>query len=348
MQAPIKTALCSFGMSGKVFHGPFLQAHHGFEFYGVWERSKKQAAEFYPSVKSFDTYEELLADPSIELVVVNTPNYTHHNFTKQALLAGKHVVVEKPFVAHAYEAQELIDLAKRNNLKLTVYHNRRFDSEFLTIQKLLNENMLGDVVEAEIHYDRFKEELSPKAHKETPGEATGALYDLGSHLVDQAIQLFGYPNAVVADIDILRPIAKVDDYFEVLLIYKGKRVRLKATYTAREPAPAYVIHGLKGSFIKQRVDVQEADLQAGKVPGSENWGVEPAGNEGLLHTEKDGTIIRQHIPTEHGNYMYYFNQLHDALRNNGPLPVSPEDAMKVIKIIEASFTSSRERRVIEL
>ena len=137
MQAPIKTAICSFGMSGKVFHGPFLHAHTGFEFYGVWERSKKQAAEIYPGVKSFDTLEELLEDESIELVVVNTPNHTHYDFTKQALQAGKHVLVEKPFVARSSQAQELIDLASSKNLKLTVYQNRRFDSEFLTIQKIL-------------------------------------------------------------------------------------------------------------------------------------------------------------------------------------------------------------------
>jgi predicted dehydrogenase len=335
-------------MSGKVFHGPFFNAHAGFELYGVWERSKKQAAETYPSIKSFDSYEELLADDTIKLVVVNTPNSTHYHFTKLALNAGKHVLVEKPFVPTAREAAELFELANSKGLKVTVYQNRRFDSEFLTIKKLLQQGLLGDVVEAEIHFDRFKEELSPKAHKEVPGIATGVLYDLGSHLIDQALQLFGMPEAVFADIDALRPISKVEDYFELLLLYPWKRVRLKATYVAREPAPSYVLHGTKGSFLKQRADVQETDLQSGLVPTTPNWGIEPKESEGLLHTEKDGKVVRELVSTEPGNYMLYFNQLYQGLVGTANLPVSQKEAVDLIKIIEAAYASSNERRVVDI
>src|SRR2546423_3691624 len=247
---PINTALCSFGMSGWVFHAPFISVNPGFHLYGVLERSKNLAQQKYPGIKTFRTMEELLADSEVELVVVNTPNYTHYDYTKMALLAGKHVIVEKPFTINSKEGEELIKLANKQNKKLSVYHNRRFDSDFRTVRKILQQNLLGELVEAEIHYDRFKEELSPKIHKETPGPGTGSLFDLGSHLIDQALQLFGEPEQLFADIQIIRPNSKVDDYFEILFYYPHLRVRLKCSYLVREALPAYIIHGFRGSFIK--------------------------------------------------------------------------------------------------
>lgn len=348
MSTPVKTALCSFGMSGKVFHAPFFEVNPNFKLYGVWERSKKVASTLYPNIKSFDTYEALLADSSIELVVVNTPNATHYAYAKQALQAGKHVVVEKPFVVTVEEGKELIQLAAQQGKKIFAYHNRRWDSDFKTVQKVLQQNLLGHVVEAEIHFDRYKEELSPKVHKETPGPGTGALYDLGSHIIDQTLQLFGWPKAVFADIDIVRSISQVDDYFELLLFYPGKKVRLKATYVARETVPSYIFHGLKGSFIKSRADVQENDLVAGKIPQTEGWGIEPETERGLLHTEVDGKVIRELVPTEQGDYMQYFDGLFNSIRNNKAEAVSGEDGLKVIAIIEAAFKSSQQKKVIEL
>ncbi len=246
---PINTAILSFGMSGQVFHAPFIQVHQGFRFHSVWERSKNLAQEKYPGVKTCRTLEEVLADEAVELVIVNTPNYTHYEYCRKALEAGKHVVVEKPFVVTVAEGEELLQLAKQRGKTLSVYHNRRFDSDFLIVRKVLEEGLLGDVVEAEFHFDRFKEEISPKVHKETPGPGTGALYDLGSHLIDQALQLFGKPDQVFADIRIVRPVSQVDDYFEVLLYYPKLRVRLHCSYLVREPLPAYQLHGIKGSFI---------------------------------------------------------------------------------------------------
>ena len=171
---PIKAALCSFGMSGWVFHAPFLHVHPGFELYAVWERTKKLAQEKYPNVKSYNTLGAMLEDDQIELVVVNTPNYTHFEFAKLALKAGKHVVVEKPFTVVSKEAKELIQLAKKQNRKLSVYQNRRYDSDYRMIKKVIDERLLGNIVEAEFHFDRYKEELSPKVHKETPGPGTGS------------------------------------------------------------------------------------------------------------------------------------------------------------------------------
>lgn len=345
---PINTALCSFGMSGWVFHAPFINMHPGFNFYGVWERTKNLAQKKYPSVKTFRTLEEMLADDAIELVIVNTPNNSHYKYCKAALEAGKHVVSEKPFTVTVAEAEELIGLAESKNLKLSVYQNRRYDSDYKTIKKVLDKNLLGNIVEAEFHFDRFKEELSPKLHKEIAEKGTGALYDLGSHLIDQALQLFGMPQAVFADIKAMRPISQVDDYFEILLYYPSSRVRIKGSYQVREALPGYVFHGSKGSFIKPKTDVQEAQLQAGESPSDEGYGVEPETEKGLLHTEVDGNIIREYIPSEKGNYYDYYEGIFQAIRNDQPLPVTAEDGKKVINIIEAAFKSNEQKKVIDL
>lgn len=344
---PIQTAICSFGMSGKVFHAPFVHANSGYNLNGVWERSKKTVHQYYPEVKSFDSLEEMLADESIELIIVNTPNATHFDYSKKALLAGKHVIVEKPFVITSEEGAELIELAKRQQKKISVYHNRRYDSDALLLKKVLDENVLGEIGEAEFHYDRFKKELSPKVHKETPGPGAGILYDLGPHLIYEALQLFGKPDAVFADDTIIRPISRVDDYFEVLLYYPGKRVRLKANNQVRKAVPAFVLHGSKGSLLKSRADVQESDLIAGKMPGSNNWGIEPDTEKGLLLAEKNNEIAEEFIAAPPGNYMEYFDQMYKAIRFDEPVPVTAEDGLEVIKVIEAALKSNEERRVVD-
>ncbi len=343
---PIKTALCSFGMSGWVFHAPFLHLHKGFELYGVWERSKKLAAEKYPSIKSFDSYDDLLNDPAIDLVVVNTPNYTHFSLAKKALLAGKHVIVEKPFCLTVTECDELVALAAAVHKKISVYHNRRYDSDYKIIKKVISENLLGDIVEAELHFDRFSETLSPKVHKETPGPGTGLLYDLGSHLIDQALQLFGMPEAVFADIRAAREISLVDDYMELLLYYPTKRVRVKASYVVREPLPSYVFHGTKGSFVKARTDVQEKALLAGLTPDAADWGNEPQNEMGLLHTELNGAVVREYIASVNGNYMEFYDGIYQSLVNGETLPVTAEEATRVILVIEKAYQSNKEGRVI--
>jgi scyllo-inositol 2-dehydrogenase (NADP+) len=300
---PIQTALCSFGMSGKVFHAPFVHVNKGYNLYGVWERSKKTAKDIYSEVRSFDTLEEMLDDENIELVIINTPNATHFDYSKKALLAGKHIIVEKPFVIESEEGAELIALAEQQQKKISVYQNRRYDSDAKLLKKVLTEKLVGEIGEAELRYDRFKKELSPKVHKETPGPGAGLLYDLGPHLIDEALQLFGKPEAVFADNIIIRPFSKVDDYFEILLYYPRKRVRLKASNQIREATPAFVLHGSEGSLIKSRADVQENDLIAGKLPGSDNWGAEPDTQKGFLHTEKDNEVIKEFIAAPRGNYM---------------------------------------------
>ena len=345
---PINTALCSFGMSGWVFHAPFININPGFNLYAVWERTKNLAQEKYPGIKTYRKLEDMLADDSVELVIVNTPNATHYDYTKKALEAGKHVVVEKPFTITVEEGNELIAIAKKQNKKLSVYQNRRYDSDYKTIKKVISQNVLGDLVEVEMHFDRFKEVISPKLHKEIPGPGTGSLYDLGAHLIDQALQLFGMTEKIFADIQCVRPVSQVDDYFELLLYYGKLRVRLKSSYTVREALPGYIFHGLKGSFIKPKTDVQEALLQAGETPGKSDWGTEPDSEMGLLHTEKEGKEVREYIRSEQGNYNEYYDGIYESVRNNTPLPVTAQEGVNVIKIIETAYKSNEEEKVIDL
>jgi len=345
---PVRTALLSFGMSGKVFHAPFLLQLPEFEWISVWERSRPSASKLYPFVHSCSTIEEVISDPSVELVIVNTPNYTHYEYAKKALMAGKHVVVEKPFTTSVEEGEELMDLSHKKRVVLSVYQNRRYDSDFRTVKKVVDEKLLGRIVEAEFHFDRFREALSPKTHKETPGPGAGALHDLGSHIIDQALLLFGRPDQLFADIRVVREGSQVNDYFEILLYYPDKRVRLHCSYLVREPLPAYIIHGNLGSFIKAKTDVQENDLQAGKVPGHADWGREPASERGLLHTTSGGREIRELITSQQGNYGDYYKGIYDAIRKGTPPPVKAGEALDVIRVISAAFDSSEAQKLVSI
>ena len=344
----IKTALLSYGMSGKVFHAPFIQSNPGFQLAGAWERTKKNIENDYPGVTSYPTLEALLADESIELVIVNTPNESHFDYARKALLAGKHIVVEKAFTTTVKEGEELKVLAEKQNKKISVYQNRRYDSDLKTVAKVIADNVLGDIMEAEFHYDRFKPVVGPKVHKETAGAGAGLLMDLGPHLIDEALFIFGMPQALFADIRFTRPLTKVNDCFDLLLYYPGMRVRLKATSFAREATPANVVQGTKGSFIKTRADVQEVDLIAGKKPGAADWGTEPVSDMGLLHTEKSGVVIRESIPSLQGNYGEYYQGVYQALTSDKPMPVTVDEGIRTIKIIEAAIKSDLEKMVIEL
>ena len=344
----IKTVLLSYGMSGKVFQAPFLTFHSGFELMGSWERSKKLIQEDYPEVMSYPSLKSILQDATIDLVVINTPVETHFEYTKKVLLAGKHALVEKAFTTSLAEAQELTALAKAKGVKLCVFQNRRWDSDFKTVQKIIHDTMLGELVEVEIHFDRYNPNLSPKIHKETANPGAGILKDLGPHIIDQALCLFGLPDAVFADIRLIRESTLVDDYIDILMYYPDLRLRLKAGFFVREPNPAYCIHGKKGSFLKHRGDVQEEDLKGGKKPNLNHWGTELPGNEGLLHTEIEGKIIKKKIPTLQGNYYDLFDQLYHSIINNQPEPVSGQDGIHVMMIIEAAIQSNQWKKVVPI
>ena len=343
----IKTALLSYGMSGKYFHAPFLELHKGFDLIGAWERSKKNIQQDYPDVKSYGSLEELLEDDA-GLVVVNTPVETHFDYAKKALQAGKHVLVEKAFTTNAAEAEELKALADEKGLKLCVYQNRRWDSDFKTVKAVIDQRLLGKIVEAEFRFDRYNPKLSPKKHKETDNPGAGILKDLGPHLIDQALYLFGFPKAVFADLRIIREGSQVDDGLDILLYYPEMRVRLRAGFFFREAVPAYAVHGRKGSFLKMRGDVQEDELKAGKKPGGEDWGTEPEDYMGIMQTEKDGEVIKGIVPTLQGNYYDLFDGLYNAITEDTEVPVPAEDGIRTMKIIDAAIESSKQKRVIEL
>jgi predicted dehydrogenase len=335
-------------MSGKVFHAPFVDLHGGFELVGAWERSKKLIEQDYPSANSFASIDSILQDESVELVIVNTPTYTHYEYAKKVLAAGKHAVVEKAFTTKVDEAIELRELAKKNGLILSVFQNRRWDSDFLTVKKVVETGLLGEIVEATFCYHRYNPDLSPKAHKETPGPGAGIVYDLGPHLIDQALTLFGMPHSVYADIMTTRKGSKVEDYFEILLFYQNSRVRLHGGYFVREPVPSFVVHGKSGSFLKSRADVQEAMLQKGILPKDKTYGIEPETEEGLLHSMVDGKVIREKVKSLNGNYLYYYDGIYNSIREGVPVDVTADDGVRIAQVIEATYKSSRERMIVEL
>lgn len=339
----INTALLSYGMSGKIFHAPFLHAHKGFTLAGAWERSAQQIGTAYPGTRSYSSFESVLQDNSIQLVVVNTPTATHYAYAKAALLAGKNVIVEKAFTTTVSEAEELKSLAEERKLQLAVYQNRRWDGDFQTVQQVATSGVLGTIVEAELRFERYKPVIGPKLHKEIPGPGAGLLNDLGPHLIDQALCLFGMPEAVMADIRIVRKQSQVDDWFDISLQYPHLRVRLKSSLLACEPMPGFVLHGSSGSFVKSRADVQEADLLAGKLPGTEGWGREPETQYGTLHTADKGVQI---VPTAAGNYGAFYDAVFHALTSNLPMPVTAQDGIHVMKIIEAAVKSNDEKKLV--
>lgn len=347
-QFKINSALLSFGMSGKVFHAPFIHNHPGFELSGVLERTKNESRLIYPGIHIYRTLEEVLDDPTIELVVVNTPTQTHFDFAKKALLAGKHVVVEKAFTTTVEEAKYLMELAKELGLVIAVYQNRRWDSDFSTVCKIVNEGIVGNIHSAEFHFDRYKEQLSIKLHKETPGPGAGLLLDLGPHLIDQAIYLFGMPKSVLADIRTIRPGSMVNDDFTLFLYYPSMRVTLKSSLLVREPIPSFIVHGSKGSFIKKRADIQEAALINGEIPYTQDWGKEPDSEQGYLHTIYEGRMLQEYIPTLQGNYGEFYNGLYNTIRNGEPCLVDAKDGLNVMKIIEAAQLSNAEQKAITI
>lgn len=349
MNKIINTGICAYGMSGKLFHAPFIHAHPHFNLSVIVERHKEESRAKYPQAKLYRSFEALIADPEIELVIVNTPVQTHFEYSKAALEAGKNIIVEKPFTVNAAEAIELNSIAKEKKLFLSVYQNRRYDGDFLALKDVVSENMLGALKEAELRFDRYRPEHSGKEHKEGDQPGAGNLHDLGAHLIDQALQLFGFPKAVFADVFAMRENMIANDYFEVLLYYPLPfRVRVKGTVFAREPYYAYILQGENGSYMQQRSDLQEACLLENRVPSLETWIHTPKNFDGILHTVINGVEVRRETRSEIGNYMNYYEDVYLALMNRRPNPVPATDAIMTMKIIDAALLSSREQRVIQL
>ncbi len=344
----IKTGICSYGMSGKLFHAPFLAAHPGFELTAIVERHNNESKDRYPDAKLYRSVEELCAAKDLQLIVVNTPTHLHFEHARMVLQAGKNMVIEKPFAITVKEAEELTALAERQKVFLSVYQNRRYDGDYYAVKDVLQQGVLGDLREVEIRYDRYRPAYGGKQHKEGNMPGAGILYDLSPHLVDQAIQLFGFPKALFADLIKMRDDVAVPDYFEILFYYDKLRVRLKASCIARESTYAYVLHGMKGSFLQQRSDLQEIQLLAGVKPSLKSWCPPPSSPDGLQHTEINGEWVRQETTSSPGNYMGYYDSVYKAITGQGPNPVPASDGIKNTRIIEAALQSMKEGKVVLL
>ncbi len=348
----VKVGLCAFGMSGKVFHAPFLKEHPGFFLSAIVERSKEESKEKYPDATIYLSVEEMLKNEDIDVVVVNTPVQTHFEFAKMALEAGKNVIVEKPFTVNVAEAEELVRLAESKNLFLSVYQNRRFDRDYLQVQKVISEGKLGNIKEVEIRFDRFRTEPSAKEHKENPAlNGSGSVHDLGSHLVDQATQLFGFPKKLFADIFSMKGTDFANDYFEILLYYKDDlRVRLKSSVFTKEDHFAYKIFGDKGSFLQERTDDQENELVAGAIPEyGKNWMQPLKESDGILNVLNENKETEKILTaSEPGNYMNYYQQIYEHIVFGYALPSLGNEVVQNMKIIEAALESSNKGKVLDL
>ncbi len=347
MGQAIKTALVSYGMSGKVFHAPLLKADGRFDVVRVMQRSSQTALEVFSEALIVRTFDELIQDEEIELIIVNTPDDLHYEQAKSALEAGKHVVVEKPFVQSVKQGEELIALAKAKNLTLTVFQNRRWDNGFLTVQKILKENMLGRLVEFEARYNRYRTFIQD-SWKEEHQRGTSILHNLGAHLIDSALVLFGMPIGVDARLLALRDDSRVDDFFDLRLIYTGLSVTLKAGYLVREETPSYMLHGVKGSFIKYGLDPQEEALKKGQLPVGDSWGTDPEEAWGWLNSEVSNVHFKGQVETIPGNYGLFYSNLYEVIRHNAKALVQPSEALNVIRIIEAAIKSNKEHSTVFL
>jgi scyllo-inositol 2-dehydrogenase (NADP+) len=343
----IRAGLIGFGLGGRVFHAPLLSSVEGMELAAVLERSTSKAAERYPNVVTYRTLDELLGDASLSLIVVTTPNGTHHELARQALSAGKSVIVDKPMAVTSAEIAELIALAREKNVLLAPFHNRRWDGDFRTVEKLLREEALGRLVALESRMDRWRPTLpTDRVWKNDPEAGGGLLLDLGTHLVDQALVLFGKPEAVSAEVVRERDGAHANDAFTVRLRYAGFTTTLGANSLSLPAGPRFHLRGTQGGFLKFGVDPQEAALGKGTRIDDANWGREPASAWGTLHVGVDGGTVSRPVEALAGDYRLYYAGVRDALEGKGPAPVEAIDAWRVARLLEWAAQSSEERREI--
>lgn len=342
----IDVGLIGFGFAARTFHAPVISAVEGLGLAAILQRHGSEAEKAYPAARMVRGLDELLAIESVRLIVIATPNTTHFSLAKQCLLAGRDVVIDKPFAPTYGEAAELTDLANQKQRILSVYQNRRWDGDFLTIQKLLAENKLGRLVLFESHFDRFRPQLKENAWRERAEPGSGVLFDLGPHLIDQAIVLFGTPQAIGADVRIEREGAAVDDAFDVVLHYPKMRALLRAGVLVSTPTPRFVIHGTRGGYLKYGLDPQEDALKRGEKPAREFWGYEAPERWGTLLTAQGDALATEKFPTSPGDYCKYYENVRDAMLGVAPLAVAPQQALRVMRALELAVESNRKHCVV--
>ena len=340
---PINTGLIGFGLAGSAFHAPIIEATLGLNLVAINSSRTEQIQSNYPNVRVYQTPQQIFQDSTIELVVIASPTNTHYDLIKQALNAGKHVVIDKPFVIVGQEAEELTALAKHKNKQLCVYQNRRWDNDFLTIKALIQNKALGNIYHFESHFDRFRPQIQSEKWREQNQPGSGLLYDLGAHLIDQALALFGMPHWVQADVSKQRPNAVVDDYFHIIFGYDQLRVILHSSSVVKAITPRFILHGDQGSFVKFGLDPQEAALREGLTPETHSpWGVENETLSGTLTTEKG----ERKVVSVPGTYPDFYQHVYESIIKGKPFPITHSQAIQVIQLIEISKQSSAENRRI--
>ncbi|WP_447641766.1 MULTISPECIES: Gfo/Idh/MocA family oxidoreductase [Chitinophagaceae] len=353
MSMSIGVGLIGFGMAGEIFHAPFIRNVEGFSLRKIRTANPEyvqKARHEYPDVEIVDKSGSIFDDANIQLVVIATSNTSHYELAKDALVKGKNVVVDKPFAITTEEADELIVLAKEKGLLLSVYQNRRWSSDFKTLQSIVEKGLVGRVVEAEMYYDRFRNELKHNAWREKNLPGSGILYDLGAHLIDEALILFGRPKYIWADLAIQRKDAQAVDYFNIILKYSsGLRVKLGAGMLKAQPRPHYILNGEQGSYVKDSMDPQENELKAGKRPSSSiDWGKETPAMYGKLVYLQEGSLKEMQIPSISGDYTGFYQNIYDTLHKKAALKVQPEEGRNIIRIIEMAIESNEQRCEIEI
>jgi len=345
----VRVGLIGFGLAGQAFHAPVIRGVPGMELACILERRGNKAGEKYPDVRVARTLEELLADRSIQLCVVATPNDSHFELAEACLMADRDVVIDKPFAPTLKESEELVRLASQRGRLITVYHDRRWDGDFDTVKKLLASGKLGKIVEYEVRFDRYRPDPKANAWRERANQrGAGVLFDLGPHVIDQVLVLFGEPQRLAASAFCQRETSQIDDAFDVCLEYPGLRAMARARILAYAPGPHLLIHGTKGSFLKYGMDPQEARLRGENVPQGTDWGPgwgeEPEEFWGTLSVMGEPNVK---LKTGRGDYRGFYVNVRDAIEKKSPLAVTPQQALNAMRAVMLAHKSSRERRTVQ-
>ena len=345
MDSRLNVALVGYGFVGKVFHAPLIANTPGMQLHTVVSRDPDKVRLDHPQVRVLADPQQAFADSAIDLVVIATPNETHAPLAMAALAQGKHVVVDKPFTVTVAEAEQVIAQAHASGRCVSVFQNRRWDADFLTVRRLLGEGLLGDIAEFHSHFDRFRPTVVDR-WRESASPGGGLWYDLGPHLIDQALQLFGQPQAISVDLAQQRAGARTTDYFHAQLVYAKHRVHLHAGSLIAANGLRFAVHGTRGSFVKHGLDPQEDSLRTGGKPGEPGWGMDPS--PGQLTVDDQGTMRVESVESVPGDYRRYYMAIRDAILHGDPVPVSTSEALDVMRLIELGIRSSVERREVGL
>lgn len=348
MTEPIRAGVVGFGLAGRIFHTAVISAVPGLELAGIVKPTGNEAKEAYPQVPCYRSLGEMLEDESISLIVVATPSGNHFQVADMCLSHSRNVVIDKPFTLTSAEATALLNTARERKLLLSAYQNRRWDGDFLTVTKILAGGQLGRIVSYTSHFDRFRPEPRLDVWRENGGPGGGTLFDLGTHLIDQATALFGTPSRIAASVRTEREHAAVDDAFDIRLTYEREHaltVRLCASSMARIPGARFVLHGTRGSYVKFGLDPQEQQLKDGLGFDSPGFGADPEADWGTLRILEEAP---RRIPTEDGDYHGYYANVRDALLGIAPLAVTAEEAWRTTRLVELARQASQEQRTLHI